>query len=121
MLTEWCHPRDHDKQTWVLIFEDEERPRAVYYDEAEARAAFDRAEAMGWNCNLFASVRRAAALAAREPVAWPTDKEIKAAFDIVSKDKLVTTHLGLVLACLDLVALNRATPAREQDERKGEA
>lgn len=60
----YCHPAAAHglpaPRRWLLCFEDAARSWSLYDDEAEARAAFDRAEAMGWNCHLFES-------AAREP------------------------------------------------------
>lgn len=55
---DWCHPGDQQRRTWLLLFDDAERGRCVYYDEAEAHDAFRRAEGIGYNFHLFSSVPR---------------------------------------------------------------
>jgi len=55
---DWCHPGDDPQQRWVIVFEDNDVPMSIYYDEQEAITAFRRAECMGWNCHLFTSVPR---------------------------------------------------------------
>lgn len=118
---EWCHPRDHDKQTWILIFEDQDRASAVYHNEAEARAAFASAEDRGWNCNLFTSVRRAPRSAAREPVAH----RYRWAKPIIGDDERWRysdgTDATLFEGNTDLIVeylMIAPAPARSQDERK---
>lgn len=66
----WCAPGPAAEQArlFVLRFEDQDRGEAHYTDEPEARTAFARAEARGWNCHLFAHVERASPAA---PVAQP--------------------------------------------------
>jgi hypothetical protein len=54
----WCHPGDQQRQAWLLLFDDAERGRCLYYEKDEAFAAFRRAEGQGWNCHLFTSVPR---------------------------------------------------------------
>lgn len=46
-------PAAHQIQRWMLVFDDADRRSALYDDEARARDAFARAEAMGWNCCLW--------------------------------------------------------------------
>ena len=55
---EWCHPGDDGRQRWILMFEDYDRGMAIYYDETNARTAFNDAELRGWNCHLLSSVKR---------------------------------------------------------------
>jgi hypothetical protein len=57
---DWCAPgpADEQKQKWLLMFEDRDMVFSVFEDEQEALDAFARAECGGWNCHLFALVRR---------------------------------------------------------------
>lgn len=55
----WCQPADVPARRWLLLFDDPDRGVAVYADEAEARAAWEQAQA-AWNCYLFAAAPRAA-------------------------------------------------------------
>lgn len=49
-----CAPRDQQNMPgWLLTFEDADRGHVAFSTEPEARAAFDRAEDMGWNCHLW--------------------------------------------------------------------
>jgi len=56
----WCAPGPASEQDrkWLLMFEDRDRGCCTYTDAAEAYRAFCKAEAMGWNCHLFAHVPR---------------------------------------------------------------
>lgn len=58
---EYCTvgPASEQVQKFMLIFEDKSRGMCIYSDEQEARSAFTRAEALGWNCHLFGLLRRA--------------------------------------------------------------
>lgn len=53
----FCHPGPPETcaRRWLLVFEDPERGHSIYFNEAEARKAFERAETMGWNVHLFES------------------------------------------------------------------
>ena len=53
-------PASEQAQKFLLMFEDADRGVCIHKDEAEARTAFARAEANGWNCHLFGLLRRAA-------------------------------------------------------------
>ena len=55
----WCAPGDSQRERWLLWFDDADRSRAVYDEEAAAREAFAKAETLGWNCHLFRLARRA--------------------------------------------------------------
>lgn len=56
-----CAPRDQQNgPRWMLIFEDASRGYLVFAHEVEARATFDRAETMGWNCHLWTLAAREA-------------------------------------------------------------
>ena len=54
----YCHPADTTGPVWLMLFEDQDRQKCVYHDEAEALQAFAKAESLGWNCLLFTSVPR---------------------------------------------------------------
>lgn len=56
----WCAPGPAAEQQrlFILRFEDQDRREAHYTDEGEARRAFARAEALGWNCHLLAHLPR---------------------------------------------------------------
>jgi hypothetical protein len=78
---EWCAPGPaaDQRRAWLLRFADVDRGDCVYYDEQEARGAFARSEARGWNCYLFEYARRAALASApvageAQPVAWMMTK-----------------------------------------------
>lgn len=60
---EWCAPgpASQQRQKWLLVFDDTDRPPVSMDDEEVARALFSRAEAGGWNCYLFQLAPRAAA------------------------------------------------------------
>jgi hypothetical protein len=54
----WCQPMDCGKHTprkFLLYFEDPDHGNAVFDNEAEARAAFERAT-VAWNCYLFGAL-----------------------------------------------------------------
>lgn len=55
---ELCAPGDKQAHRWLLTFDDADRGYALYEDEAQARDGFARAEALGWNCYLWALVPR---------------------------------------------------------------
>jgi hypothetical protein len=57
----WCTPGPANEQQrkWVIWFWDRDRGVAIYNDEGDARHAFARAEALGWNCDLLATCPRA--------------------------------------------------------------
>ena len=52
---------------------------------------------------------------------WPTDLQIKTAFDIVSKDKRVDTHLSLVVACFDLLRPEYRAILAQAGAKEGES
>lgn len=56
----WCAPGPASEQSrrWLLRFDDASLGDAVFENEIDALNAFGRAEAMGWNCHLFAHVPR---------------------------------------------------------------
>lgn len=59
---EWCQPRDCGKimpRKFIVVYEDAEAGIAVFDDEAEARAHFERAS-LQWNCYLFGALPNAA-------------------------------------------------------------
>lgn len=55
-----CAPGPADKQApaYILRFEDHDRPDMAIFDPDQARAAFARAELLGWNCHLFELAKR---------------------------------------------------------------
>lgn len=56
----WCAPGPATEQTrkWLVLFEDKDKGQHVFEDETEAYLFFGKAEAMGWNCHLFAHAPR---------------------------------------------------------------
>ena len=57
---EWCAPGPAKEQAkrWLLLYEDANIEYVTFDNEASARAAFGRAESIGWNCHLFEHVKR---------------------------------------------------------------
>ena len=49
----WCQPGDVRERTWIVTFGHDTRDAAVFFDEREARAFYERADAGGWICTLF--------------------------------------------------------------------
>lgn len=61
----WCQPMDcgeHTPRKFLLYFEDADRGIAVFDNEVEARAAFEKANT-AWNCYLFGALPLATAMA----------------------------------------------------------
>lgn len=54
----WCQPMDcgkHTSRKFIVRFDDAERGEAVFDDEAEARAFWEKAN-QNWNCYLFGAL-----------------------------------------------------------------
>ena len=69
----WCQPNYDGKihpRKFIVRFEDADVSDAVFDDEAEARAFFEKAS-INWNCYLFGLLPRDAAPPAAEAVAEP--------------------------------------------------
>lgn len=54
---EYYHPKDDNKQRWLLVFEDVDVGTSIFYNEDEAIVAFNAAN-VSWNCHLFQSMVR---------------------------------------------------------------
>ena len=53
----WCQPGDQPKRQFLVLFDDPEMGLAVFDDEGEARAYWERA-AIDWNCYLLGTLPR---------------------------------------------------------------
>lgn len=64
-LREWCQPGDMRKRQFLVTFDDPDCRTAVFDNEEEARAFWERAN-LNWNCYLFGAMPRSPSPEKRE-------------------------------------------------------
>lgn len=53
----WCQPADQPKRQFLVLFDDPQIDLAVFDDEAEARAYWEKAN-LNWTCYLMGTMPR---------------------------------------------------------------
>lgn len=53
----WCQPADQPKRQFLVLFDDPQMDLAVFTDEAEARAYWEKAN-LNWTCYLMGTLPR---------------------------------------------------------------
>ncbi|NNU70411.1 hypothetical protein G9X67_34740 [Rhizobium sp. WYCCWR 11152] len=53
----WCQPADHPKRQFLVMFDDPQMDLAVFDNEEEARAFWEKAN-LNWTCYLMGTLPR---------------------------------------------------------------